>query len=243
MVSYSSNDQCSVLVHFKVATDNSDTAAFGMQFFFGVFLSELSQSHTTHNVWLSRLLTPLLIFLGLCFASYPEADQKWQRWSSSMTNLSGWIFPAQSDTPKYYTSIGLNLIVLGIHLSPAMKSLLSNRYFLFLGKHSYAVYLLHGTFLRTVMTWMYLGIETPTDVTQEDGSVEAGPTLEVCGRVRWYALMPIGIALLYACAISWTRWIDPWCARITEKLAGYVFDDTIVDRRGLGEDEKPLLPQ
>jgi len=41
-------------------------------------------------------------------------------------------------------------------------------------------------------------------------------------------------------ANMWTRHVDPWCARVTEKMVGCVFEERSDDSI---EAEKPILPQ
>ena len=213
-----------------------------MQFFFGSVLSEASQSSThtnwckTHK-WVERILAPLLLIIGFMLASYPESEPTWMSWSSIMADAGSYLFPEHNDTPRFYTGVGLDFIALGIHFSPSIKSLLSSKYLLWLGKNSFAVYLIHGTLLRTVLVWMIFGISLPADVTKEDGTTEAGQPLQICGRARWYFWLPIWLVGLYSIVNLWTKHVDPWCGRVTEKLVGYVFED----RKDDGLEEKPLL--
>lgn len=199
-----------------------------MMFFFGVFLSDLSQ-HPPHIDWLSNhkwtsyVFSPILILFGLLLASYPEDKVQWSRWSEIMGQYSVYIFPRDVETPRYYTGVGLIFICLGIHFSNSVKNVLSNKYLLWFGKNSFAVYLIHGSLLRTILVWMYFGIFTPADIVFEDGRRERGH-LPYPGRLRWYFWMPIWFAILYWVANLWTKYVDPWCARVTESLAGFVFE-------------------
>ncbi|RKF55395.1 putative acyltransferase family protein [Erysiphe neolycopersici] len=208
----------------------SKDATFGMLFFFGVFLSDLSQ-HPSHINWLnsqkwtSYILSPFLIIFGLFLASYPEDKAQWARWSEILGQSSIYIFPKDNETPRYYTGVGLIFICLGIHLSTLAKNILSNKYLLWFGKNSFAVYLLHGTLLRTLLVWMYFGFFKPQDIIHEDGKVEPGH-LPYPGRLRWYFWMPIWFVILYWIANLWTKYVDPWCARLTEALVRFVFEES-----------------
>ncbi|KAI1002075.1 hypothetical protein K3495_g6130 [Podosphaera aphanis] len=224
-------------VYFYLAND----ATFGMQFFFGIFLSDLSQHkpHTNwlaHHKWISCTLSPLLIIFGLYLASYPEDKAEWMPWSDLLRQKSIFLFPTDSETPRYYTGIGLIFICLAIHFSNLMKAVLSNKYLLWFGKNSFAVYLLHGTFLRTVLVWMYFGISSPADIIREDGSAER-INLPYPSQARAYLWMPVWIALLYLLANIWTSYVDPWCARLTEKFVRFVFQEA-----SEGMNEKRILP-
>ncbi|KAG9234244.1 acyltransferase 3 [Amylocarpus encephaloides] len=233
----------------------SNDPVFGMQFFFGMFLSDLSQSpsHTAWcqaRKWPSRIISPIFILFGLYLASYPEDKAQWAYWSTKMGHYSVWIFPEGNDTPRFYSAIGLEFAALGIHFSPSVKNFLSNRYLLYFGKNSFAVYLIHGSLLRSVLVWMYFGFSTPADIVHADGHREPGPNLKLCGNARFFFWLPIWFVMLYTCAHYWTKFVDPWCARLTEKWVKYTFDtpppvlpkeERRPDPPTKTESEKPLL--
>lgn len=160
-------------------------------------------------------------------------------WSRMMGEYSSYIFPRDNDTPRFYTAIGLVFISLGIHFSPLAKNALSSKYLLWFGKNSFAVYLIHGSLLRSLMVWMYFGIHKPEDVIVDGGGVEPGPPLKICGNARFWFWMPIWLGIVYTLASLWTKYVDLWCARVTERLVRHVFEDPQVDLSS----EKRLLPQ
>lgn len=206
-------------------------AAFGMQFFFGAFLSDLAQlpSHTAwvnSRKWPGMVLSPILILIGLLLASYPEINPEWMPWSKKMLDWAHVIFPREAEIPRYYSGLGLEFIALGIHFSNPIKDVLSNKYLLWFGKNSFAVYLLHGTILRTFLVWMMFGMTLPPDV-EKDGKMVPGPPLVVCGRARWYFFLPIWFVILYSAANMWTKYVDPFCARLTQRFEKYCFEDTV----------------
>lgn len=63
----------------------------------------------------------------------------------------------------------------------------------------------------------------------EDGVDEKGETvrgvLHMGGRLRWYSMLMIWFVILYSLANCWTKWVDPWCGRVTQKWERYVFDE------------------
>jgi len=224
-----------------------------MQFFFGFFLSDLSQ-HPPHLSWLaarkwpSRYLAPFLMMLGLYLASFPEGSPEQvsvMAWSCQLYTLSFWIFPEGNETPRFYSGIGLELISLGIHFSPTAKNLLSNKYFLWFGKNSFAVYLIHGTLLRSVLVWMMEGITIPPEIQNEEGQMVPG-RLSMPGRSRYYFMLGLWFVMLYAVANAWTKYVDPFCARLTVGFERHVFEEQEdLGHNGVikfGDSEKRILP-
>jgi peptidoglycan/LPS O-acetylase OafA/YrhL len=202
-----------------------------MQFFLGTFLSDLSQ-HPGHVNWMAThrwptmILSPILLIVGMFFASYPGDHPEYMPWSQWLLDLSLYIFPEKPDIPRSYTGLGMVFIAVGIHFSNPIKNALSNKYFLWLGKNSFAVYLIHGTLIRTVLAWCYYGIVVPPNVTNEKGESVNGPALHLDSRWRFWFWLPLWFALLYFTAYLWTKYVDPFCAHVTQRLENYCFEDT-----------------
>ncbi|KAI0007851.1 acyltransferase family-domain-containing protein [Xylariaceae sp. FL0662B] len=215
---------CSLIMflYFYIASD----PAFGMQFFWGVFLCDL-QNHPPANEWLnyrpklSRLLAAIFMILGCYVASYPEGHQEWATWSHYQFKVLKAILPKDPDFPRFASGIGLQLITLGLHFSPGLRDVLSSKYLLWLGKQSFAVYLLHGPLLRSVLCWMVYGIHVPPSITNDKGELIPGK-LMFPGALRLMISLPFWIPLNYGVAMLWTGYVDPWCANITEKMVGWV---------------------
>lgn len=219
--------------------------------FFGFILSSLSQNNNNNNPhptltspthFLQRILIPtILLPAGLYLCSYPGENAEWTPWSKQLHTLSTYIFPSTAENiPRFFTAIGLDLCLIAIHLSPSLKRVLSSKPFLWLGRHSFAVYLIHGTLLRTLLTMAFYGWKVTGDLPVEEWAKnESGDPippymhlLPLWHRAFW---LPPWVALVYYCAYLWTTYVDAWCARMTKKLEAYVFDDS--EKFGLG----PLL--
>ncbi|KAJ5573814.1 uncharacterized protein N7459_008241 [Penicillium hispanicum] len=214
-----------------------DTETFQIQAIYGMLLSDLSY-HAAMKNWVEKhpygrkMITIPLTVVGLFIASYPGEHPEWATWSHYMFDVAQYIFPPDVNIGKRYTAVGVDLIILAIYLSPSTKDFLSNRLLLWLGKQSFAVYLIHGTMLRVVLCWMLYGISGQP--------WEGGEALTDDER-DWLPLrppgvvaisIPIWIGLVYACAAAWTAYVDSFCASMTAKLERAVFV----------EDEKAALP-
>lgn len=212
-----------------------------MQAIYGMFLSDLSyevsfQELIENHKWIRRILSALLACSGLFIASYPGENPEWAIWSNYMFELARYIFPPEVNIGKRYTALGMDLIILAIYISPSTKKVLSSRLLLWLGKQSFAVYLLHGTLLRTVLCWMLYGItgqpwegdildEIGRPILDEFGEPLHPPWLPL--RPPWVVAIsiPAWIVLVYLCASLWTAYVDPFCARITQKLERLMFEE------------------
>lgn len=187
----------------------------------------------THS-WLRKIVAASVCAFGLFVAGYPGEHPEWSGWSNAMLWLSNYIFPPEVNIGKRYTAIAADCIIFAIFISPGVKEFLSSRLLLWLGKQSFAVYLVHGTLLRVPLVWMLYGITgQPWEETVDaDGNVIPPPWLHI--RPPWVVAIsiPCWIVLVYICASLWTNYVDPFCARMTQKLENLMFE----------EDEKPHPP-
>lgn len=208
-----------------------------MQAIYGILLSDLSY-HKPLKEWTEshprgrKMLTIPLTVFGLLIASYPGEHPEWAGWSNVMLQVGHVIFPPEVNIGKRYTALAIDLIILAIFFSPSTKDFLSNRILLWLGKQSFAVYLIHGTMLRVVLCWMLYGIS---------GQPWEGPEAMTDDQREWLPLrppwvvaisIPVWIGLVYLLAALWTTYVDSFCASLTQKLEKSIFV----------EDEKAPLP-
>jgi len=216
-----------------------------MQAIYGMFLSDLAYESSfktfmeTHT-WLRKVISIPLTIAGLLIASYPGEHPDWSTWSNYMYETAPYIFPPDVNIGKRYTALGVDLIIFAIYISPSTKDFLSNRLLLWLGKQSFAVYLVHGTLLRTVLCWMLYGITAqPWDpIFDENGEFAVEPWIPIRGPVVVGISIPVWIGIVYVCASLWTRYVDTFCARITQRLEGWMF----VEDEKSGREEAPALP-
>ncbi|OJJ48491.1 hypothetical protein ASPZODRAFT_14626 [Penicilliopsis zonata CBS 506.65] len=205
-----------------------------MQCMYGMLLCDLSYNASfkefVHNhTWGRRLISIPLAILGLLIASYPGEHPEWSEWSNEMWRRSSYLFPPNVNVGKRYTAIGIDMVICAIYLSPSAKDILSNRLFLWFGKQSFAVYLVHGTLLRTVLVWMLYGItgQPWEEVTDAEGTIVPPPYIPI--RPAWvvFTCIPVWIVIVYICATLWTGYVDPFCASLTQKLENLVFEEDL----------------
>ncbi|KAF3763302.1 hypothetical protein M406DRAFT_279359 [Cryphonectria parasitica EP155] len=209
-------------VYFYCASDS----AFGMQFFWGTLIADL-QNHEPFTALIasrpraSAIISGFLLFIGLTFASYPEGHAEWMGWSRTLLSIMRPILPNNPDFPRFASGIGLEFISIGIVFSPFLQKALSSRYLLFLGRMSFAVYLLHGPLLKTVLVWMLYGVQTLPDHENDKGEMVI-TRLKYPGNLTLVAWQIVWLPMLYGIASLWMNHVDPVCERLTNRLVEYV---------------------
>lgn len=193
-----------------------------MQFFWGVLLADL-QSHDVATGLIARrpmataVVSAVLLSVGLLLSSYPETHAEWAGWSQTLTTAMTPLAPNPDDLPRLCSGLGLDLIAAGILLSPALQRLLSSRYLLFLGRMSFAVYLLHGPLMKTTLVWLLYGVQAPPDKENMQGQVVL-TRLTYPGHLSLIAWQIVWLPMLYGIANLWMTYVDPWCERMTNRL-------------------------
>ncbi|CAG8038741.1 unnamed protein product [Penicillium salamii] len=224
-----------MLYFHQDATKNTET--FQLQAVYGMLLSDFSYNKAL-NEWIEdhprgrkTLTIPLTVF-GLLIASYPGEHPEWAGWSNLMFKASQYIFPPEVNIGKRYTALAIDLIILAIFFSPSAKDFLSNRLLLWLGKQSFAVYLIHGTMLRVVLCWMLYGISGQPWEGSEARTDDQRDWIPIRSPGVVAVSIPIWIGLVYLLAALWTAYVDTFCASLTQKL----------ERTMFVQDEKTPLP-
>jgi len=167
---------------------------------------------------LPYLLLPLALFL----CGYPDNNQEWTSWSSLLARVGAAITPENTELWRLYPSLGAQLLVIAIILSPTLQHLLTRPLFLELGKLSFPIYLIHGSLLRWALTWMVYACGTVRQETEAvmDGSPGVGRNVAVAPTNVWvYAVVvPMWMAGVLILAQLWNRHVEAWCAWVTKRV-------------------------
>jgi len=219
-------------------------AAFvGFCCFLGVILAEFCLSDlATSMSHLSPILTPPLVLIALFFMSYPTSHFGAAPWSRWLHDLGARYLFADSagNFDRTYGSLGGLLLVIAIIISPDARWILSRRPLLWLGRVSFAIYLLHGMFLRTIFAWVLsLGRTTAafTD-TLDDGSEYVEDRYPIPSRFRCGLATVCLAACVLVASHLWNQKMEPLFARITTKVE-YIVRAKYYEARYL---EKTILP-
>lgn len=219
-------------------------ALVGFNVFAGILFAEMSldkdvKDWADSHPYFRTIASAFCIVLGLFFCSYPEENPEWATWSDSLTKLGHWMFPSDVEYARYYPGLGSNVLTLGVMYNDTAKKILSNRFFLFLGKNSFPIYLLHAPLIRTVLTWCLFGFSSrPQNGKDNEGHDIPPGWLPIASTWVCLVIIPLFYVFLYRVANLWANHVDPFCGRVTQWFEDLVFRD---DARA--PTEKPVLLQ
>ncbi|OAL35211.1 hypothetical protein AYO20_05465 [Fonsecaea nubica] len=199
----------------------------GLCCFLGIALSELSLSDIPKRLApYSPYISPPVILVSLVFMSYPSSFAEAASWSAWLRDFATQYFPSEATSAleRMYGSLGGVLLVFGILISPHARWMLSRPPLLWLGKVSFAIYLIHGMFLRTVFAWaLHLG-QAKQLVTDHapDGEEYQMERYPLPGSFRRALATVVMAACVGVASHFWNLKLEPLFAKITAKLEGVV---------------------
>lgn len=206
------------------------TALIGINIAFGTILAEVAQSSAIEKIsqrWerAYAIIPWCLMALGLFVCSFPPEHSDWSEWSQTLGHLGKTFMPAGGELSRYVHSIGAQILVLGIMFSPTAQYALSHRVIAWMGKTSFAVYLIHPLFIRTILVWTLYGTLVPPQGHDEHGKPTGPIQMQFdgvnCGNVIAF---PIFYAMLYMGASYWVRYVDHWCGLVMSRLETLMFN-------------------
>lgn len=195
----------------------------GLNIVFGMFVAEL-HNHFKDSAT-SALPTPvpgLMIVAGLFMACYPQDSPQDAWWSDAMQKLMQGVTVQDADVRRFWDSVGASTVLLGIFFSRNARRVLTSPVFNFLGRVSFPVYLLHNTFIKSVLTWMvYLpsAMHPAVNDKGEPMDLQRGSTTHIFLAVAVYYY------LLYRTAAFWVSHVDPLCARAVDAFVGWAYGE------------------
>lgn len=219
---------------YSLLTIVSLTAMVGTNVFTGILLVELNYSKYT--LLLSRysaFFTPPLAILGLFLMSFPSHFQSWAPWSNFLLQIFHDFAPANADLARFWPTIGAQLLTFTIVLSPHLRRVLSHKSLLWLGKISFPLYLLHGSFMRSILSYMLFAQQDLTTV--EDGGSKFMRYPQP-GIATFVVVMPVFLVVLFTASHVWSEKVEPCFAWMTacaeEKMFGRQERPTVLPLKG-----------
>lgn len=189
----------------------------------GIALSELSLSELPRLVApYSVYLSPTLIFTALVLMSYPASYVDAAPWTRLLRDFGTQFFPAHNPSTlhRLFGSIGGILLIMGILISPHARWLLSRRPLRWLGKVSFAVYILYGVAARTVFAWVlhFGGRKEVVNERADSGADFQVERYKLPSSTFQCAVATLALAVTLAGAASlWTSKLEPLFDQIANK--------------------------
>ncbi len=147
-------------------------------------------------------------------------------WSAGLEKLAEHIFPVGAEYARYYPGIGVDILAAGVMFNTTAKRVLSHPFFCWMGKLSFAIYLLHAPFIRTVLTYALFGFSVqPSDDIDEQGNQLPPDWLPLANRWVCVFAIPLFYVFLYRVANLWAMYVDPFCGWLTQWFEDLVFRD------------------
>ena len=166
--------------------------------------------------------------------SFPAEYHKVAPWSRWLLDLHYKVFPQYAFVDRAWPTIGASLLCFAIIMSPHLRKLLSRRPLVWLGKISFPLYLLHGTFMRTILAWLLFARQHLVEMEERNGEetfvVKKYP---LPGLPTFLVVMPIFFPILFFATHMWANKVEPHFGAITKTV-----EDICFGKRDAG---KPLV--
>jgi peptidoglycan/LPS O-acetylase OafA/YrhL len=123
--------------------------------------------------------------------------------------------------------------MLGITFSPNARKILAHPIFNFLGRCSYAIYLLHHTLIRAILLPMLYGYAYLTTPERDDkGKIIL---LKAPPKIVFFLVMPLFHIILFYIAHLWTEYVDTYCGKLVDRVKDGISrnDDTPGEKNGI----------
>ncbi|KAF2244668.1 hypothetical protein BU26DRAFT_608225 [Trematosphaeria pertusa] len=218
----------------------------GLNITMGMFVAELHNHYKDSATSLLPSPVPaLMIIAGMFMAGYPQDSPQNAHWSHVMQKFMKTITCQNTDVRRYWDHFGASTVLLGVFFSRNARRVLTSPVFNFLGRVSFPVYLLHNTFIKSVLTWMiYLpsAMNPPRNEKGEQMDLQRGTTTHVLIAIVVFYYV------LYRTAAFWISHVDPICAKVVNAATSWAYGEQQsgggrpILRNGHVEKPKTVLP-
>ncbi|KAJ4350480.1 uncharacterized protein N0V89_009101 [Didymosphaeria variabile] len=199
----------------------------------GILLAEFSVSPLPAKLaslpLVSTVLSPALALLALLMMSFPGGNADSVPWSANLKYILSILFPSSLhfSFPRLSGSTGALILCIAILVSPQMRRALSVKPLRWLGKLSFPIYLLHGTFMRTVLAWFVFAGQPlepfKLEKATEEDKANGRDTIYRYGQPGTVRIL-LGIILMTAVTLGashfWANNFEPAFGKITAWAEG-----------------------
>ena len=200
-------------------------AIVGLNVYAGIMLAELNYSR--YPLLLSQYspyFAPPLVLASLVFMSFPSQFHNHAPWSEILLRWHYNIAPTNAEVQRFFPSLGAQLLVLTAVLSPHLRRLLSLRYFLWLGKISFPLYLLHGSIMRTILAWVLFARSELVEMQERSGEqTYILMRYPIPGYTMFFISLPVFFVILFTLTHIWTQKVEPYFGVVTKMAEDLMF--------------------
>jgi peptidoglycan/LPS O-acetylase OafA/YrhL len=201
--------ECKFVPRLSICFTDEVEAFVNIPTYSGIVLAEISTIPRLHDYAFSdalipRIISPFLLIFGWYLISFPGVNWEWAPWFHWIwANREFWF--NDGDVYRLTCTIGVWCLLLSILLSPTLQSFLNAPLIQWLGKQSFAMYLIHGVILRSVFTFVAHGL-----FAREENA-------EVVG-IRLVISLGVFIGLTLYLAALWVWYVEPWCEMLIDGI-------------------------
>jgi peptidoglycan/LPS O-acetylase OafA/YrhL len=208
---------------WQVGKDLTVGSIKGLNIVTGMFVAELHNHYKdAATSVLPAPIPALMIICGMFMAGFPQDSANNTRWSHTMATIMHSLTAEKTDIRRYWDHLGAAFVLLGIFFSRNARKLLTSPVFNFLGRVSFPVYLLHNTFIKSVLTWMiYLpsAMNPPRNEKGEQQDLQRGSTTHILIAIACFYY------ILYRSAALWVKHIDPIFANMVNAATKWAYGE------------------
>lgn len=204
-----------------------DVAVVGPNMFAGILFAEYYHSNLPLRISrYSFLFFIPLTLLSLLMMSFPSERQHYATWSRALLDFTIKFGPTNVEHSRFTPTLGAQLLCFTILSTPILRRVLSLSPFLWLGKISFPLYLLHGSLMRSVLAWLMFSGETLTAFEEHhEGQEGAVVTMKypLPSRVKQAIVLPIFFVILGFASHYWSVKVEPHFGVITKRAEEIMF--------------------
>ncbi|CAN9478713.1 unnamed protein product [Alternaria alternata] len=208
---------------WQVGKDLTVGSIKGLNIVTGMFVAELHNHYKdAATSVLPAPIPALMIICGMFMAGFPQDSANNTRWSHTMATIMHSLTADKTDIRRYWDHLGAAFVLLGIFFSRNARKLLTSPVFNFLGRVSFPVYLLHNTFIKSVLTWMiYLpsAMNPPRNEKGEQQDLQRGSTTHILIAIAVFYY------ILYRSAALWVKHVDPIFATMVNAATKWAYGE------------------
>ena len=204
---------------------NVNSAIVGLNVYAGILLAELHYSrYPLMFSSFSPYFAPPLVLIALVFMSFPSQFHNHAPWSQLLLQWHYKVAPENAELQRFFPSLGAQLLIFTAVLSPHLRRILSHRYFLWLGKISFPLYLLHGSIMRTVLSWLLFSRSQLVEMQEMRGEqTYILMKYPIPGYTMFFISLPIFFVVLFSLTHVWALKVEPYFGIITKTAEDMMF--------------------